>query len=472
MGNRQDDFQARLERIQAASRARFDEEYGVAQNPVVSGRRPEPLPSRAPRRRGFGVFGVLSFMFVILLLIGGAGTYVIADRAISRASEGENLAGMSLTELVLEEARGLLDGGFSGVLNGEAAFFSQSQRETGPPQRPWPDAASLRVQTDQGTILKSPAVATRDNRDIRAIELARGFVRTTPAHEPGNVIPFEFNTECTLRSPRAGENVVNVRLASAGMETQLQAFSKAALADVLGDRLKSVTRKQREYNADTEIKGEVRAVDVFITDTSAPQYVIFQTIGPGVIWNVHLADGVTLAHVAMIGAEASGFAGAQEKTTFEALRVGDFVGGHSFGADDRDRECMIRPWREPQAHWGNVKKAVKNNLLYENQVHSYTTGHAAYDRWMTSAIGYSADHNLITAKEASHILIGPMPETRLTYESLQSRDIVMSAYDYLFFGPADARAAATTRIHDEVINAAIGGDPDQILGPVMEVLSQ
>jgi len=172
---------------------------------------------------------------------------------------------------------------------------------------------------------------------------------------------------------------------------------------------------------------------------------------------------VQLTHVVMIAGGKTGLAGLPENTTYEAMKISDFVGPHFFGADDVPRDCMIRPWLQPKPSWGAWQKAQdKTNLLYVNQIKTYTTGFAAYDRWYQGAFGVPAAANTVAAQSAAHVLLGPVPPEKITYTPLAGRDLVFVRSDYLLTGDAETRAIRTANLHSELMQAALGGNLDRL----------
>lgn len=314
------------------------------------------------------------------------------------------------------------------------------------------------TMSDQGPLFASPAVAHQGTGPLSLNDIATQIALPTGDTAIGALLPFARNAQCDLRNPLPTEKVVNVRIETALLPAPIQAFSDQALAALLLANIEAVTKNGKSAVSDARITDQKTSLDVFLTDTSAPLYLVLQNLGPGVIWNIHSAPNVTVAHVAIIASSFSGLVAPPNNATFEALLVPDFVAAHSFGADDEIRPCMIRPWRNPQPDWIGSIKAERGNTLYENQMSSYAKGYAAYNSWYTATLGVDASTNLVTARDAAHVLVGPQPSEPIPYRSMAGRDVYFMQTDHMIAGDTATRQAMTERLHNDLLVAAIGGD--------------
>ena len=318
------------------------------------------------------------------------------------------------------------------------------------------------VETDSmaflGPVLASPAIASlrTDNTDLSAVAINVSL----PDDETqiGQVIPFDRNASCMLRKPLAAEAVVNVRIDNGLLPAPVQAFSAAALSDQLMQNVTAVTQDGQIYDHSAQVDGTLTTVDVFLTDTSAPLYLVLQNMGPGIVWNIHAGPNVTVAHVAIIAAQTSGLANIDDATTFDAVLVSDFVTPYSIGDDDQPRDCMIRPWRNPQADWLGNQAAAAGDTTIAAQMQSYTKGYAAYNTWFTDTFGIDASTDVITAKEAAHVLYGPLPVDALRYRPLDGQDIHLMRTEHIIIGDDEARSTTVANLHEQTLLAAVSGD--------------
>lgn len=336
------------------------------------------------------------------------------------------------------------------------------------------DTASVETDTVsyQGATLASPVVVHTDAAMFDLGDIATNVDLTTTNTAIGQIIPFQSNAECDLRNPLPDEQIVNVRVENALLATPVQAFSNELLAQRLLQNVEAVTQRGAAYDLDGRISEQKTSMDVFLTDTSAPIYLVVQNMGPGIIWNVHTAPDVTLAHVAIVSTSISGLVSPPNDATFEALLVSDFVPPHSIGDDDQARSCMIRPWRNPQPEWIGAIEAAGGNSLFGNQISSYTKGYAAYNRWYTATLGVDASTNTVSPRDAAHVLIGPKPAQPIPYRAMAGRDIHLMQTDNMFAGSTAERRKITEELHTNMLLAAIGGDVGALDPDPMERSSQ
>lgn len=225
---------------------------------------------------------------------------------------------------------------------------------------------------DQGWIMRSPSVATNQDTQIEVTQVLAGLDQEPSDPVLGAINIYDANSACTLRGVRDGEKLVNVRLEYGSRTAPISVFSDETLAHAVTDAIRGVVHR-KPYLQNKRPNGDMHVIDVVVTDTTAPQYLVLQNLYRNVLWNIHAAEGVTIAHVAMIGHD-SGLVAHPGIKSFEGIRVADFVSGHEFGIDDEIRECMVRPWRKPEDHWPAVAKAANDNDLFENQMHTIFYG--------------------------------------------------------------------------------------------------
>ncbi|PRY78223.1 hypothetical protein CLV80_104188 [Yoonia maritima] len=325
----------------------------------------------------------------------------------------------------------------------------------------------MRELTDSGWTLRSPAVATPDQSEVTVDQIAIGFIETTRDTIPGDLIPFDTNTECTFRRPQSSEVIQNVRIGSSTAETSVHMFSKEQIASALSDHIEGLlTQVSGHYKVGKMASGRMKPVDVFVTDDTAPVYLILQSSSSDIIWNVHLSEGAEIAHIAMIG-NNSALVSPPGNPSFEAIRVSDFVQNNEFGSNDEVRPCMVAPWRQPQEHWLGYQKAQKDNDLYENQMYSYNTGYRAYNAWFTSTFGADASTNLTTASKAAHVIAGPVASSPIQFTPFTGQAIYHTPSDFVVVSD-EARQES----HDTLLMQAIGGDIALLNPDPMEVSGQ
>ncbi len=345
-------------------------------------------------------------------------------------------------------------GGFYGLMMFDEWKLSQAaapDNQSAPQPQPKP-VQDVRQITDQGWSIPSPGLATADREQLTVLDVATGFDPAGQDAPPNVLIPFAVNSECTFKRPQPNDVVYNLRMETGTLPTTTHVFSNRAIANALIDHIEGVQVSKKHYQTGSRAQGRMFAVDVFVTDTSAPVYLVLQSFRQNVIWNLQLARGVTLSHVAMIG-ENSGLVAPEQDVPFEAIRISDFVTNFEFGANDDPGPCMVAPWRRPQAHWPAQAKAENGNDLYTNQIYSFNTGYRAFDAWYRQVMGVPADTNVTGPHSAAHVLVGDLPDQPIEYRSMAGRDVYVSENDFTLIG--DDTFEDT---HIMLLTAAVGGD--------------
>ncbi|MDX8351569.1 hypothetical protein [Cognatiyoonia sp. IB215182] len=351
------------------------------------------------------------------------------------------------------------------------AFVGQPVEETEIASTDAPEAAPVTEPEDAshlGDILPSPNVASLETDPLALVDITFNVALPTADTVLGDIIPFDRNISCRLRRPMGDERVVNVRIEDGLLPAPLQAISHAQLADQLLQNVRAVTQDRRPADSDGRVTGAFDSVDVFVTDTSAPLYMVLQDMGGNTLWNLHLAPEVRVAHVALISEGFPAVVNLPDGATVEGLHVGDFVEPHRFGADDSVRDCMIRPWRKPTADWTAQQKAAEGNVLLQNQITSYTKGHAAFNAWYTQALGVDASAYVVAPRRAAHALIGLVPGAPIPYQSMAGRDVHIMRTDTIIAGDSAARAAQIEALHQDMLRSAIGDEFAALDPPAME----
>lgn len=290
----------------------------------------------------------------------------------------------------------------------------------------------------------------------------------TPAETPRpEVVKFAANDTCSLRKPRATETLRSVRLHNSSRGSDVHVFSNEDLADAVSKRIEGIIKHPKNYKNASVAKGRMGLVDVFVTDTSAPVYLLLHSFDKDILWNVHLAKGASLAHVALVG-NKSAFTAPDGNYSYEALRITDHVHKDTFFDNTKSRPCMIVPFNEPREDWPAFAKAQKpHSGHYQRVLRDNTDGHREFRRWYTEQLGVDTDHNLTTATEAAHALAGPVPAEPLPYQPYFSQAVRMMDSDNITFSIEEFRAA-----HTDLLNKATGGDLSILTPLAMERVFQ
>lgn len=414
----------------------------------------------------------------------GAGVQKQQDEALQMARHQEAVANRKKMQAVVVLMIGLLivAGAVAVTLKGDgeddtevAAAFTPPSSEGNTmfsvrPMREYREKLSHERWIDivgTGRVYHTPMTLVSDATDateateVSISALVSGYQRPDAQTALGALTMGGRTETCTVRPPEGNEKVVGVRLGgTGGNSAPLYGFSDSDLAASLQASVKSATRSPDRFDGFQPVDGEFRVVDVLITDTSAPLYLVLQTTADIALWNLQLAEGVSLVHVVMISKKASALVGAPAGIGIEALRSADFIDSDNDPrrANDQPRECMIVPWRQPQEDWRASWLGKRYGGADLITVKTHEKGFAAYNAWYSAAFGVDANANTLTAESVSHVLLGPRPATPLPYRSVNGQPVWVSPIDNIFQGDEATRQAGVGQLHEAVLQAAIGGD--------------
>jgi len=430
MATNKDDFLARLERLEASKSVQKSRQQTITRN------------------KGSGLGKRLGMVALGVLLIGGiaGGGYTQRERL---RPYWEQLKGKA------EEAQELVP------------MASQEAQKGAIKRR----AGETRLASMYGGMVYSPAVMSRDGVGHIVDDIVANFQMPSLLDEPAEFRSFDPQKECTFRKPKRREKLHSVSVDYGLIETSVSAFSTKQVAAKVEAYFNWNQKYTKQHPLeDYLVSNETKVVDVFVTDKSAPVYLVLQSAGAAVIWNVLASEGVKIAHVAIISRSHSGLILPDQSTSFEAIN------GTDFDKETRSRTrieegtaCSIHIFRKPKEHWIQWVKANKQDGVYRNQRDSYFRGHRLYDRWFTRVFGASSEDTLYGAESAAHVLVGPVPAQKIPYQGVAGRIVHMTRADYFFSGPPEKRRAEILAMEQSIVDKATNGGFDQVKPELMEL---
>lgn len=174
--------------------------------------------------------------------------------------------------------------GLLAVMAGVGGYYAMVQLDTPAPtqsamapaaQKPAePKPQPQRKITDQGWSIPSPGIATADRAVLNLADISVGFDAEALPADPAALVPFAVNAECTLQKPRPSDVVYNVRMQAGTLPSKTHVFSNTSLSDALIDHIEGVHASAKHYKYGTRARGRMYSVDVFVTDTTAPVYLV------------------------------------------------------------------------------------------------------------------------------------------------------------------------------------------------------
>jgi len=321
----------------------------------------------------------------------------------------------------------------------------------------------LVLSPEQQVIAGAPSIALKDAANADELLKDPG--------SPWNVKKIPFNKDCNFRKPKGTELVQSVNIEAATRIAAVRALDDKHMVEGFERSIEASVGRGRPLEKIEAQSGKMGQIDVLITATDAPVYLILQTFTDQMVWNLNLAPDVTLAHVAVIGGTASAVAGVPEGVRVEMLRVSDFVYRRTKEEAEENpgpNPCYTKPWRKPQPHWGTNKLAQAGDTRQAQNMLYYDKGYAAYNDWYTAAFGQDTQTNIVSAQRGSHALVGPLPESPMEVKSLNGRTLIISPRDHVLTGSTQENQATLERLHVDLLETAIGRPIADLLPPTQE----
>lgn len=227
---------------------------------------------------------------------------------------------------------------------------------------------------------------------------------------------------CRFSKPEDGEKLVNVHVGRGRERGPVFAFSDADLAKRTKKWI-DVYQRDGKSRAFTDTGGDnLRPVDVVVTDTSGPLYLVLQNEWSGVLWNIQAAEGVQIARVAVISSGRAGIANLEGPVPVEFMGAGTL------------KSCKVIPARMPAEHWGFVRNAKAAGGSMDDVLQKNIRMARDYDKWFFAQFGRGAEDDVIGMQEISAVLIGDMPADmadRPRWKSLRGAHVRMTQADHV-----------------------------------------
>ncbi len=434
-----DNFYKRLEKIESKS---------------PKGKKTVKRPRKqATTRTGYGRFAGIGGVILVLLAGGGAGYYFRANLSPVIARVKQSFTGLQAMNTVDPTTpKGDQTPLVPGVLR-EASLY--------------------------GGFVHSPAVVSADSQDYLVADVASGFSVSAGSVAPKDLILFDRNTRCEFRAPKRSEKFYSVNLDYGLIKTQVRAFSDTEVVSKLKAFIKWNMNFSYTRNAKLEkylVSGKINAVDVFVTDTTAPVYLVLQSFDVPVIWNVHTAENVKIAHIAVNSPGASGVVLPVQNTPVEAINFKDFLISDKGNSSQRNAAnknsatfCDARPWRKPKEHWVQWIKADRSDGPYRNQRDTFFEKARAYDKWFRTVFGQGAEENLTEAEAAAHVLLGPLPKQRIPYRPLADSVVHLVRTDHVIVADETESKKQVFALQNAILDRITDGGFDKINPGYMEL---
>lgn len=305
---------------------------------------------------------------------------------------------------------------------------------------------TARSQEVLGEKLISPGLALA-GREVRLAGDALSFFEPTRIDEvPAEVFTLPDMQGCDFRRPRPDEAIGNVHVSGGTRPTAVLAASRDDVARWALDWVKAQKNGKGDASLTIGVQGAaLRSIDVVVTETAKPVYLILQSRWGGVLWNVQKAPEVAIAHIAIIAGGPVGLVNPDSAVPVEILQIW------------RNPGCAARPVLRPDETWELWKRTDQNNQ--DQTWKEHLDRYEGYNAFFRSRFGFSSDQGLIGYLEASHVLVGPMPEqyNKVPQVRLAGARVGVATNDHVLSGLPEAIAAGAADLIAEVALAATGG---------------
>jgi hypothetical protein len=316
-------------------------------------------------------------------------------------------------------------------------------------------------------------VANAEAKELALGDLASGGAPSQPDTPVSDVQFFDANVTCQLRRPAAGEKLANVYIRESFVEAPLRAIRDDQLLTELESRVGQALSEGEDLNLTGLDERRFEIADVYVTDTSAPLYLVLQS-NSETVWNIHTAAGVTISHIAMVSGGSSGLAGDIGGATFEAIRASDFgdrpeevLRGNQ--PDPESYDCMAWPFQKPNETWTSWKGAQEGDMMDGHLLFGEAQRFAAYEHWYREMLGASPNDNAVITASARAALVGPIPATPIAFSPQDGLQLRLDRFDTVFTGTPEELTAQFNDHLRGILNAAAGGDYADITRPEIDL---
>lgn len=296
-----------------------------------------------------------------------------------------------------------------------------------------------------------PGIAfSADETALWAQQVLSGFsVTTSKSGIPASLSELAVMGGCEFRAPISGEIVGNVHIGTAAMKGPVYAWNAADIQERAGKFIE----RYKDYGEKAQLSFEdgdrFSVIDVAVTETAGPVYLVLQSEAGSPIWNIHAAEGVQIAHVAVISRERAGVANLDPEIPVQIMD------------GKAASRCKAAPMRKPDERWRFIAAAREQGTDVDDIVQKNEDGHAAYDRWFSKRFGIGSEADVIGADVAGQVLVGPLPvsaDARARFRPIEGAAIAVTPSDNIM---AADEAAYTARHNEqlmEIATSAAGGD--------------
>lgn len=255
------------------------------------------------------------------------------------------------------------------------------------------------VDGPDGLAAQGQLIAAASTGAVFLRDVVDGHRLVTPGDLPAEITTIRPILGCRLTPPLAGSRIGHVTAGAGGAPTALATYTDADLAAAV-QAFVDAYRALDEGEPPLPQATPYVAQDVVVTDLAAPVYLVLSARGGDRLWNLHLAPGVRVERVILLGGSQVGVANLDPVIPVEVI------------LDDGLAACGLDP-----AHPANAGNrinlgpdegglpAAEASRARDDRARAV----AAYDTWFRDSFGVTASASRIGFDLGSVALVGPVP---------------------------------------------------------------
>jgi hypothetical protein len=285
-------------------------------------------------------------------------------------------------------------------------------------------AADFLTDAPDGLRARGPIAAMAGNRPVFIKDVISGYETKVGSDVPTEITMIRPISGCRLTPPLEGSVVGHATSGETGLPLPMLTYNDTNLAGAV----QGFVNNYRETGSTTVTYPSglaYEAYDVAVTETRAPVYLVLENSVRNRIWNIHLAPGVQIERVVLLGGTHAGVANLDPVVPVEVL-PGDAMAA-----------CGIEPAYplNPGHRFFEVLKEGPGTYKEEAEV-KYALMQdriAAYNTWFRDSFGVLADETRAGFDGATISVIGPQPgeaEPKAVYASIHGSRIRMTQDSY------------------------------------------
>lgn len=252
----------------------------------------------------------------------------------------------------------------------------------------------------EGLVATGPIAAHSGNQPVFIADVITGHQTQASDSIPAEITTIRPILGCMPTPPTAGAVVGHATSGQSGLGLALSTYNDADLAE-------GVQAFVDGYRADgaastVALRGPAyESYDVAVTETRAPVYLVLENTLGNRIWNLHLAPGVQIERVVLLGGDQAGVANLDPVVPVEVI------------LNDGLTACGIQPTYEPNP--GNLlfqptQDGAMSRDQAEMKLAAMRENAAAYDIWFRDSFGVLAGQSRVGFDKGMVSVIGPVPD--------------------------------------------------------------